>query len=170
MAKSKQAPPKSQGRPRLVLGRSPEAVPLIHRQLEAYRRRYERGDGEALLRALDVCLSCFRGSPDWVADAFFRAMSDWLAYRAATLDEAFGVQRKGEHIAQRRQREELRPEIMLEIARLAQQGKPMDDRTFARVGAQIGKSPSYVSALYYESASDAWRKLLRHFRIRRSTK
>jgi hypothetical protein len=58
--------------------------------------------------------------------------------------------------------------ILLEITRLVQQGAPIDARTFARVGDEIGKkSASYVSAVYYEPASAGWRKLLRHFRIRR---
>jgi hypothetical protein len=167
MGKNKQASSKPQARPVLVLGRSREAAPLIHRQLEVYRRRHQNGDGEALLLALDVCLSCFRGSPDWVADEFFRAMSDWRAYRAATLDEAFGVRRAHKHIAQRREREALRPAIMLRLAHLQQQNAPMDARTFARVGEEISKSASFVSSVYYQSESAAWRKLLHHFRIRR---
>jgi hypothetical protein len=107
MAKNKRAQLKPQARLVLIFGRSPEARPLIDRQLEVYRRRYQRGDSAALLRALDLWLDCFRGPPAWIADEFFDAISKWLA--GATLDEAFRVQRvPDEHGKQRRERKDLR--------------------------------------------------------------
>jgi len=160
----RKAPP--QARPVLIFGNAPEALPLIAQQLESYRRRYERGDGEALLLALDVCAGCRLAPPKWAADAFFDAMSNWLAYRAATLDEAFRVRRSGKHIEQRREREALRPAIMLRVAQLhQQQDKPIDPKTFADVADEIGKSTSYVSKVYYEPASAGWRKLLQKWRV-----
>jgi hypothetical protein len=54
---------------------------------------------------------------------------------------------------------------MMRLVHLQQQNKPMDDRTFARVGDEIGKSPSFVRAVYYEPASAGWRKLLHHYRL-----
>jgi hypothetical protein len=195
MAKSKRRPPKRQAgrvgrsgsivateaadaasftgsvtgqRPVLVLGRSLEAVPFIHRQLEMYRRRFERGDRMALLLALDVWLSCCQGPPAWIADAFFHNMTEWLVYRATTLDEAFGApSRAGKHIDRRREREELRPRIMLEIARLIQQGAPTDRRTFGQVGEEINKGASYVEAMYYEPKSAGWKRLLPYFSVER---
>jgi hypothetical protein len=150
----------------IVPGRSPKTKPLSDRALEAYRRRYQRGDSAALLRALDLWLDCFRGPPAWIADEFFDAISRWLA--GATLDEAFRVQRvPGEHVDRRRQREDLRPRIILEVTRLAQQNAPMDDRTFGRVGDEIGQSAGYVRTVYYESESVGWKNLLRHFHVRR---
>ena len=167
MKKHKKKRTPSQARPVLIFGRSPEAKPLIDHQLEAYRRRYHRGDSAALLHALDLWLECFCGPPTWIADEYFNAISEWRA--GATLDEAFRVQHaKGEHVVQRRKREVLRPAIMLEIARLEQQGAPIDFRTFGRVGDEIGKSASYVSKVYYERKSASWRKVLSHLRIRRT--
>jgi hypothetical protein len=168
MKKHKKKQSVSQAPGVLIIGRSdkPSVRLLINRQLEAYRQRYQRGDGAALLRALDLWLDCFRGPRAWIADEFFDAISRWLA--GATLDEAFRVQRApGEHVDQRRERKALRPRIMLEIARLVQQGAPLDARTFGRVGEEIGKSASYVSAVYYEPESAGWRKLLGHFHVRR---
>jgi hypothetical protein len=167
--KLKSQPPSSkpQSRPVIVFARQPEALSLVHRALEDYRRRYERGDGEALLLAIDLYLESFT-APKWMADGFFDAISRWLDCRAATLDKAFNVQQIGKHLDQQRERERLRPIIMLELVRLRQRnGAPMDMRTFARVGVDIGKSGSYVRNVYYEEASAPWRKLLRHFRVER---
>jgi len=167
MGKRRRLSPRPQARPELIFARQPEALPLVHRQLQAYYRRYQRGDRAALLHALDLFLECF-SAPKWIADGYFDAMSDWRAYHVATLDEAFGVQRTGEHIDQRREREVLRPEIMLRLAELQQQETaPIDPGTFARVADEIGKSTSYVSGVYYERASAGWRKLLPYFRVKR---
>jgi len=159
MGKRRRLSPEPQARPDLIFARQPEALPLVLRQLQDYHRRYQGGDRAALLLALDLFLECFN-APKWIANGFFDAMSDWLAYRAATLDEAFGVQRTGEHIDQHREREALRPLIMLRLAELQQQeNAPIDSGTFARVANEIGKSTSYVSGVYYERASSGWRKL-----------
>jgi hypothetical protein len=167
---SKSPPPSSKPQLRPVLVFAPDAAPLVHRRLEDLRRRFERGDGEALLLALDLYLASF-SVPKWMAAGFFDAMSKWLDYRAATLDQAFNVRRPiGKHLEPQRERERLRPLIMLEIARLQQRYRAnINGRTFARVGDYIGKSGSYVRDVYYEDASEPWRKLLRHFRVERKS-
>jgi len=160
----RKAPP--QARPVLIFGNTPEALPLIIRDLEIYRRRHRRGDGTAVLLAIELCAVSHVAPPNWAAEAFFHALSDWLAYRAATLDAAFGVDRSGEHIEQSREREALRPAIMLRIAQLHQQGnKPIDAGMFALIGNEVGKSASYVSKVYYDRASAGWRKILRKLRV-----
>jgi hypothetical protein len=165
---SKQQPPKQQSAkppaaPRIIFGPTPEGVPLVHRLLEDYRRRYECGDGEAFLYACDVFFTTFQ-SPKWMRDACFRIVSDWLSHRAATLDDAFGVKRSSKHIAQHREREALRPIIVLELIRLQQAENLSVDAAFLRVGAQINKSSSYVRAVYYERASAGYRGLAALFR------
>src|SRR5262249_12611345 len=133
---------------------------------EIYRRRHRRGDGTAVLLAIELCAVSHVAPPNWAAEAFFHALSDWLAYRAATLDAAFGVDRSGEHIEQSREREALRTAIMLRIAQLHQQGnKPIDAGMFALIGNEVGKSASYVSKVYYDRASAGWRKILRKLRV-----
>jgi len=161
--KRRRSPP--QARVPFVFGRTPEAMPLVHRLLKSYQRRYERGDRTALLQALDLCLDCFHGSPNWVADATMDAIRRWLAYEAATLDEAFGVKRSGKHINSLREREALRPAIMMRVIQLHQQGEAIGSDTFAKVGKEIGRSEPYVRAIYYEAASAAWQKVLRKMRI-----
>jgi hypothetical protein len=169
-SKPSSASSKPQPRPAIVYARQPEARPLVRRALEDYRRRYERGDGEALLLAIDLYLETFK-VPKWMADGFFEAMTKWINHQAATLDEAFNVRRSvGKHLDRRRERERLRPWIMLEIARLQQRYRAnIDGSSFAQVGDYIGKSGSYVRDVYYEDASLPWRNLLRHFRVERKS-
>jgi hypothetical protein len=149
-------------------------VQLVYKLLELYRRRFEAGDREAGLRALRVFHEVFL-SPAWLAEMVCRAISDWLVYRAPTLDEAFGVPKrpgtkkgKGKRAQQRRERERLRSAIVFELVRLQQQEKaPMDNRTFERVGEKINKSPGYVSRVYYEVASMGLRELALHLGLER---
>jgi hypothetical protein len=151
-------------------------VSLAHRLLEFYRRRFEAGDREAGLRALLVFHDVFL-SPAWLAKMVRQAISDWLAYRAATLDEAFGAPKRrgakkgeGKHVRQRAERERLRSAIVFELERLQQQeNAPMDNRTFERVGNEINKSAAYVSRVYYEVASTGLRKLAPHLGLERIT-
>jgi hypothetical protein len=158
---------------RPMLGSNPKAAPLIHRLLEVYRRRYQNGDRVALLQALDICLRCYQNPPDWVANKLLYAMAEWFSYRAATLDEAFGVRRVSKHIAQRREREDLRPYIVAAVTQLVQPPKrgkprkPLNTGVFVRVAEEIKKSPSYVSTVYYGDESADLRKVFGGFRIRR---
>ena len=147
----------------------PKIAPLVHRQLEDYRRRFQRGERRALLLAIDLYLASF-SVPKWMADGFFEAISQWLSYQVATLDEAFRVRRPiGKHLDKRRAREELRPLIMLELARRQQQyNAHMVRSTFDQVGADIGQSGGYVDKVYHEAASKPWRDILKHLRVRRA--
>lgn len=155
-------------RPRFELGRTRAAMPLIARQLEIYRHRYDRGDHAALLRALDLWLSCYQGPPAWIADAFFKAWLKWLRYEAPTLDAAFGVQRPvGKQFNKQREREDLRPFIVLEVEARRQQGMPLDVRLFELVGAEINKSAGYVSKMYYDKASSGWRLIAQSMSVTR---
>jgi hypothetical protein len=95
-------------------------------------------------------------------------MSNWLSFRAATLDEAFGVRRSRKHIAVAREREALRPIIMLRIGELYWQGMPLDQGTFAKVASEIGKSVSYVAGIYRDRASSGWRLLIKNVHVTES--
>ena len=150
----------------LVLGRSAPAMPYLRCLLDLYRRRYQQGDREALLHALDAWLSCCQGPPTWIADGFSAGWTKWVQYEAPTLDAAFGVKwTPGRHLEKQREREKLRIPILLRAEHLRQQGMPVDIRLFELVGAEIGQSGSFVSTVYYEKASERWRKILRKIRI-----
>jgi hypothetical protein len=150
-----------------MLSRSAEAGPANRALLDLCRRQYEQGDHKKLLEALFVWLSAYQGPPAWIADAFCEKLLGWFEYRAPTLDAAFGVKRpRGKHLHALRERQDLRGEILMRIEDLRRQKVPVDVRLFELVGAEIGKSGSFVSDVYYEDASVLWRKIFRKLKIR----
>ena len=159
----KHTKPPSQGY--AIHNRDPVMMPLAHLWLEKFRRDYEKGDRTALLRALDLWLSSFRGPPAWIANAFFEAITKWLSYQAPTLDAAFGVRRTTKQNKARREREAMRFRVMVRIAQLAQRGHPIDGKLFADVGEEINRSASYVSRIHYASDSVSWQELFKNLSI-----
>jgi len=153
--------------PTLMLSRSAEAGPANRALLDSCRRQYEQGDHKALLEALFVWLSTYQGPPAWIADAVCEKLLGWLEYGAPTLDAAFGVKRpRGKHLKALRERQDLRGPILIRIEDLRRQNMKVDVRLFELVGAEIGRSASFVSTVYYEDASVLWRKLFRKLKIR----
>jgi hypothetical protein len=153
--------------PTLMFSRSEAAEPANRALLDLCRRQYEQGDHRKLLEALFVWLSTYRGPPAWIADAFCEKLLGWFEYRAPTLDAAFGVKRPhGKHLHALRERQALRGEILLRIENLRRQNVNVDVRLFELVGAEIGRSASFVSTVYYEDASVLWRKLFQKLKIR----
>ena len=153
--------------PSLMLSRSAEAGPANRALLDLCRRQYEQGDHKALLEALFVWLSTYQGPPAWIADAVCEKLLGWLEYGAPTLDAAFGVKRpRGKHLKALRERQDLRGPILIRIEDLRRQNMKVDVRLFELVGAEIGRSASFVSTVYYEDASVLWRKLFRKLKIR----
>jgi len=144
-----------------------EAGPANRALLDLCRRQYEQGDHKALLEALFVWLSTYQGPPAWIADAVCEKLLGWLEYGAPTLDAAFGVKRpRGKHLKALRERQDLRGPILIRIEDLRRQNMKVDVRLFELVGAEIGRSASFVSTVYYEDASVLWRKLFRKLKIR----
>lgn len=147
----------------LIPGRSAEseARQAVSQFLEGCRRQYEQGNHKALLDALFAWLSSYKGPPDWIADAFCEKLLDWFEYRAPALDAAFGVRRPPrKHLKTLRERNALRGEILMRIERRRAQGEWIDIKLFELVGAEVGKSGSFVSDVYYEDASKFWRDVV----------
>jgi len=149
-----------------IINRDPAAMPLARLWLEWHRLRYQKGgDPVALLDALDLWLSSFRGPPDWIADDVVAALRRWFTHEAPTLDVAFGVRRTTkEQSKPRREREGARFHVMVRIAQLAQSG-PIDGKLFATVGDEFGKSGSTVSRIFYDPDSAAMWRLLKNLPI-----
>jgi hypothetical protein len=145
--------PRSQPRPRpsLAFLPHPEAVQGLKALLASYRKRFETGDRQALVQAIELCLACRIVPEDWIAtngSACFRA---WFGYDRATLDEAFGVERKGEHFPRQHKKERLRPLILFRLYALHHlEGAPIGKTTFETVPKEFGVSGSYVNDLVYK--------------------
>jgi hypothetical protein len=136
--------------------------------LKGCHERFDQGDNRAVLDAVELCGQAGL-LPLWVRNAFSEAWSAYRHYKAATLDQAFGVERlKGEHIDTRREREELREQILFRVYELCyQEGAKLDASTFARVGDELGKSATYVQGVFSEPESDELREILRNLRVSR---
>ena len=69
----------------------------IHRELQARRRRYERGSKVELLHAIQVCATENLPLPTWLSLAFGSVFGSYTNVKSptASLDEAFGTIRPG---------------------------------------------------------------------------
>jgi hypothetical protein len=121
-----------------------------------------------LLSALWVWLSWCKGPPNWIVNGYQAAMVKLAKDEALTLDAAFGIKWRppGEHSKDQHERNRLRPFIVFEVEALKQQKVPLRV-AFERVGADIDRGKTFVSDVYYESASAELRECLRAFRVRR---
>lgn len=152
--------------------RSKRARPrkLSEALVEWCRKQYAGGNSLMLLIAVDACLRTGSKVPPWAAQKFCDQIDEWLRAQAKTLDEAFGVQRPaGQHFDRRKQREALRPYIVLRVLDLNKlQGVPIGDGLFEQVARELNVSASYVREVHYENDSRtlrALRSILRSVRI-----
>jgi hypothetical protein len=91
--------------------------------LESYRRRFEKGDAEALLEAVDWILMYEAKPPDWVRAHFTRNFGAFQLRAARTLDEAFGIKREDERVFKtQRKRMLLVQPITFRLAELHREG------------------------------------------------
>ena len=146
--------------------RDPVSIPLAHLGLEWHRRKYQKGDHTALLDALDLWLSTFRGPPVWIADGVVTALRKWFTYEVPTLDAAFGIRRTTKEQGKaRREHEAVRFRVMVRIAQLAQSSGSIDGKLFGNVGDEIGLSGSTVSRIFYDPNSAVMWELLKNLQF-----
>jgi hypothetical protein len=138
---------------------------LTAQMVEKLRHQYEAGDRGALLDAIDFCARAGMPMPIWLAEAYCARYEDWSMYRAKSLDEAFGVERKGERIPDRARKERLKPRVVLSALRHRERngiGKPLpyDMALFELVGAELNIKASAAHDLFH-AADNHWRDALR---------
>ena len=133
---------------------------IADRAIEDCRKRFEAGEAAALLDALDYCARSGTAMPLWLAKAYCSRYISWRTYEVKTLDQAFGVERKGERIPERRTRILLAPHVAMEVDTLHRQEKlPIDEALFERVGKILDITPGMARDIYYEDKT--WRTLLK---------
>ena len=97
--------------------------------------------------------------PIWLSNAYSSSYVAWLKYQVKTLDQAFGVQRKGQRIPGRRERELLKPRVVIEVDKLhRQQGLPIDEALFELVGEALQIKPGMARDIYY--TDNGWREFI----------
>jgi hypothetical protein len=135
-----------------------ERILWVAARLEAHHKRFLANEPVALLDALEICATMQVPMPQWAADGYVRRFLRWTEFDAATLDEAFGVTRKGVHLAASRRRQAQSYGILREIARLQHEGVPTGDRLFERAAKSVGVNAKMVRKIYYDTPPH-WRKL-----------
>lgn len=129
------------------------------RVIELRHEQFAAGEDWALLDAIDLCIRSGQPVPVWAANAFGKRYLDWRCFRATTLDAAFKVEREGQRLVRRAQREQLKPRVVLEVIRLRRdKNLPLDVRLFERVGGKLGISAGRARAIYYDK-ENPWREL-----------
>jgi hypothetical protein len=132
---------------------------IADRAIKDCRKRFEAGEAAALLDALDYCARSGTAMPLWLAEAYCSRYISWRTYEVKTLDQAFGVERKGERIPERRKRILLEPRVAMEVDKLHRQEKlPIDEALFERVGKRLKIGPGMARDIYYKD--NTWRTLL----------
>ena len=126
------------------------------REIDNRRHRFEAGDKTALLDAIDFCARSGTAMPVWLAKAYCAAYTEWATYRARSLDQAFGVERKGRRISDLQKREALKASVVIEVDKLRHEKEPVDEMLFARVGEKLRISAGLARAVYYED--NPWRQ------------
>jgi hypothetical protein len=95
--------------------------------------------------------------PCWVVAAFASGWLKWLNQEAASLNGAFGIPlRKGlgpRAVANKRRRKAVQVEVVREVFRLRfEEGAPIDELLFDRVGEKLKISGQWANKLWYEFA------------------
>jgi hypothetical protein len=137
--------------------------------VEELRRQFEkeRGEPEALLHAIDYCARAGIPMPEWLAQAWADRFENWVLFRVNTLDKAFDVQREGKQLKVQRRNARLRPFIVSRVLQLSAEGVRPIKKAFDRVAAEIiddgdeSISGSTVREIYYERASNGWRRFFK---------
>jgi hypothetical protein len=97
--------------------------------LERCKKSADEGDGQAILVALNYCVSIFRfPPPTWLDEAWGKAYSAWRYCDADSLDDAFGVQRT--HLTARRKRILFSGLVWQFVSERHDAGVPVDDQMF----------------------------------------
>jgi hypothetical protein len=124
--------------------------------------KFEKGDGKALLYAVDLHLRTGRPVPAELATTFCNRLDRWFLDQVETLDEAFAVQRpKGQHFNERKERARLRPIITLHVLKAQQDHNlPIGNELFAIVAKELGLTERYVRARWYDKENRLRRVLL----------
>lgn len=108
--------------------------------IEGLRRRYDRGDSDALLQALRLCLAFEVLPPEWVRAQVMNAIMRFWTYEAVTLDEAFGVKRSTDPrtITTERMNVKRIGELTQYIWGEQVKGASLNEEFFAEVGQRFG--------------------------------
>jgi hypothetical protein len=140
--------------------------------IEILQANFEAGDNRALLTAVAVCARDGMTVPPWAAEAFYARYAEWARFEVRTLDEAFGVKRKGSRLANLAFQEKIKESVILKAYQLhAKDGLPLGDELFDCVGASVRPkiSGAAVKKIIYAKNNEPLRKLAKEHRYGRTS-
>jgi hypothetical protein len=137
-----------------ISGLDVDAMAVYIKQIEQLRKQYEAGDNAALLDAVEFHAYAGIAMPAWVATGYCNRYADWCTFQTRTLDDAFGVSRKGMRLKDHARRERLKRRVIAEVLQLRKEGVPMGGELFERVGATLDIGGSTANDLYYEARKE----------------
>jgi hypothetical protein len=137
-------------RKRRTISRGRQRRPTASKWLDIRGKAAEGGSlsGEQLLIAIDFCLRTGRRVPPHLATEFCSRLVEFWTYRAKSLDQAFGVSRKGKHLGKERQYHALVIPITARIEQRHRSGQPIDIRMREAVANEFRLTYSRVKDIY----------------------
>lgn len=122
---------------------------------EKMRRGVAAGDGYWTVEALISAVSMVKAGgdfPEWLAAPLLEKLLRYGNFHARTLDEAFGVSRKGVHLEAKRRELEHHDAATFALAQLAEAGVSINDELLEEVGELYGIGRTVMADWWARSA------------------
>jgi hypothetical protein len=116
---------------------------------EFFKGRHQSGNTLALMEMVYWCVRLDWKLPEWAADAFILAVDKVRSAQSGSWDEVFGKPYPGEHIEKVR-RHLKSTAIYIRVTKLHEQGNPIDNGMFERVGKEFSLAKTQCAELYYK--------------------
>tara|TARA_R110001599_G_scaffold241193_3_gene440807 strand:+ start:21482 stop:22015 length:534 start_codon:yes stop_codon:yes gene_type:complete len=114
-------------------GRQFEATQQVH----VFHEKHLKGDTTALPYALAICAHHGLAMPNWLSEVIYNGIVSWHNFETGTLDDAFGVSRKGrrkpDELNYRRHRDSVFQRVLVRV----QDGESVDDELFELIADEM---------------------------------
>jgi|CXWL01.1.fsa_nt_gi hypothetical protein len=116
---------------------------------DVYEKEYLAGDTQALMKCMDFCCTKKLVIPNWAAEAFSEGYTKVSNHEARSWDTVFGKPHKGKHLNEQRCDED-KQLIHKCVRELINQGDPIDEGLFEKVGKRFRSQGREIRDIYYE--------------------
>lgn len=140
------------------VNKQPLMIWYAEKRLEAREQAYRSGDKSALASAIQICATCERPLPQWVARAFARGYSTLATFQAKSWDEILGEPHpKGTQLAAKHARWRDSFGIYESVIKIIESdpNRSIDAGLFEEVGEKFGIGKTRAEE-YYRYQLDAY--------------
>ena len=128
----------------------PSASDFTVEELERLHSRYQEGDRAVLFHAIQWCARTNCLMPPWIRRALSEALTLWDDFDVRTLDEAFGIDRKGIRLYDRQGERRWAGQLFqFAIAEHAKGRALTNDDIFYEAGTKFGIGTETAKKWYY---------------------